>query len=157
MHTAGSAGEPQTQMLVSLSRVARHLQTAGFVLGDAMRENITAKVAPRVAKATRPLVPAMGAVNCLINPASVLIGGRLPPHLVERLATAVNELMARCASYLPAIGSVTRAAISQDVPTVGAAILACSRVLPAKRGALWKPADSTAEAADGHRSSVPTE
>ena len=152
MRAAGADGEDiQIQKLVSLSGLARHLEEHGLALGDAMRETMTAEVEARVAEwieqAARQLLPAMSAVNCLINPASVLVGGRLPRHLVERLAEAVNALMTRCASYLPAIAPVARAELSEDAPAVGAAILPFSHFLLPKPGALWKTADSDAEAA----------
>ncbi len=34
------------------------------------------------------------AINCLINPEAILIGGRLPALLVDQLATALNDRMA---------------------------------------------------------------
>jgi predicted NBD/HSP70 family sugar kinase len=150
MHAGGSDDEPQIQKLVSLSGLARHLESAGFSLADAMREDMSAEVEASVAQwielAARQLVPAMSAVNCLINPGSVLVGGRLPRHLVERLADAVNVLMRQTASYLPAIAPVARAELSEDAPAVGAAILPFSHFLLPKPGALWKTADSAAEA-----------
>jgi predicted NBD/HSP70 family sugar kinase len=151
MRAAGSDGaETQIQKLVSLSGLARHLGENGFALGDAMSEDMAADVAACVDQwidhAARQLVPALSAVNCLINPASVLVGGRLPRHLVEQLAEQVNALMARCASYLPAIAPVARAELSEDAPAVGAAILPFSHFLLPKPGALWKTADSTAAA-----------
>ena len=148
MHAGGGDDEPQIQTLVSLSGLARHLEAGGFTLGDAMREDmaadVEASVAEWIAQAARQLVPAMSAVNCLINPAAVLVGGRLPRHLVERLAEAVNVLMAECASYLPAIAPVARAELSEDAPAVGAAILPFSHFLLPKPGALWKAAEATA-------------
>ncbi|MBY8828485.1 ROK family transcriptional regulator [Hephaestia mangrovi] len=150
MHAGGGDDEPQIQTLVSLSGLGRHLEAAGFALDDAMREDMTADVEASVARwveqAARQLLPAMSAVNCLINPQSVLVGGRLPRHLVERLAEAVNSAMTRHASYLPAIAPVARAELSEDAPAVGAAILPFSHFLLPKPGALWKTADSAAAA-----------
>lgn len=147
MHAGTGDGE-EIQKLVSLSGLARHLGDSGFVLADAMREEMAPDVADQVEqwieRAARQLVPAMSAVNCLINPASVLVGGRLPRHLVERLAAAVNALMAECASYLPAVAPVGRAELSEDAPAVGAAILPFSHFLLPKPGALWKAAEATA-------------
>jgi len=151
MRAAGEDGvETQIQKLVSLSGLGRHLGEKGFALGDAMREEMAPDVAACVGqwidRAARQLVPALSAVNCLINPASVLVGGRLPRHLVEQLAAEVNALMARCAADLPAIAPVARAELSEDAPAVGAAILPFSHFLLPKPGALWKTVDSTAEA-----------
>ena len=49
----------------------------------------------------------MAAICCLINPATVLVGGRLPTALVEQLASRVNALMQDQADVLPAIEVAT--------------------------------------------------
>ncbi len=69
------------------------------------------------------------AVNCLVNPAAVLIGGRLPAPLIDaliaRLTFALDDVSA------PSIAPVLRAAASGDAPAIGAAILPfLDRVLP---------------------------
>ena len=91
-------------------------------------------------ESTDALVNSLVAINCLINPEAILIGGRLPSVLVDQLAAAVNESMARFADQLPAIAPVARAATADDAPAVGAAILPFSdRFLPT-RFALLKTA-----------------
>lgn len=137
------AGGEQVQKHVSLSGLARHLEDHGFALADVMNgapfapeldaclENWTELAALRL---TTPLT----AINCLINPSVVLIGGRLPAALVERLAKRANTLMEASGSLIPAIAPVARAELSQDAPAVGAAILPFSHFLLPKPGALWK-------------------
>ena len=96
--------------------------------------------------AAAQLLAPLDAVNCLINPAIVLMGGRLPSNLVERLADRVNALMQQHRALLPSLAPVARAALSEDAPAVGAAILPFSHFLLPKPGALWKvPAASASE------------
>ncbi|MBB5710996.1 ROK family transcriptional regulator [Sphingomonas xinjiangensis] len=140
------AGGEQVQKLVSLSGLSRHLEEHGFGLRDMMRSTpapeAEACVEAWIEQAARRLVTPLTAINCLINPAVILIGGRLPASLVERLAERANSLMEAGAGTLPAIAPVARAELSQDAPAVGAAILPFSHFLLPKPGALWKaPAD----------------
>jgi predicted NBD/HSP70 family sugar kinase len=73
----------------------------------------------------------------LINPEAILIGGRFPAFLVEKLAASLNERMAAFAAQLPALATVARAKMSDDAPAVGAAILAFSdRFLPTRHALL---------------------
>jgi predicted NBD/HSP70 family sugar kinase len=77
-------------------------------------------------------------INCLLNPAAVLIGGRLPAALVDRLAARLNERLEAHRSAIPAVAPVARAAMSDDAPAVGAAILPFSERFLPTRFALMK-------------------
>jgi len=91
-----------------------------------------------VRESTEALVSSFLSINCLINPEAILIGGRLPAILVDQLAASLNETMGRFKTQLPAVAPVARAAMSDDAPAVGAAILPFSdRFLPS-RSALMK-------------------
>ncbi len=84
-------------------------------------------------ESTEALVDSFLAINCLINPEAILIGGRLPAPLVDQLANALNDRMAVFAVQIPAIAPVARALTSDDAPAVGAAILPFSyRLLPTR-------------------------
>lgn len=136
------AGE-EIQRMVSLSGLARHLERNGCHLADVMGaadpdEATSACVAAWIEDAARQLTVPLDAINCLINPAAVLVGGRLPTALLERLAERANELMQERASLLPTVAPVIRAALSEDAPAVGAAILPFSHFLLPKQAALWK-------------------
>jgi predicted NBD/HSP70 family sugar kinase len=73
------------------------------------------------------------AINCLINPEEILIGGRLPAALVDQLAERLNERVRTHAATLPSVAPIRRAAMSDDAPAVGAAILPFSdRFLPTR-------------------------
>jgi hypothetical protein len=75
-------------------------------------------------------------------PYAVLIGGRLPAPLVDRLAAKVNARLKESTTLIPAIAPVARATTSDDAPAVGAAILPFSNLLLPTRYALMKAAGS---------------
>lgn len=145
----GHTGD-QIQKVVSLSGLARHLSGDGLSLGEVLGKKTVSEPAREsvsrwIEHAARQLCTPLDAINCLINPAVVLIGGRLSSALVETLAERVSELMAERAELLPTIAPVQRAALSEDAPAVGAAILPFSHFLLPKPGALWKaPASGSA-------------
>lgn len=127
--TAGVQGAT-VQDTVSLSALLARLETAGVSVEalDSLSEDMPV-VRKWLDDAARSLTEPLVAVNCLVNPAAVLIGGRLPAPLIdaliERLTAALGKVRA------PAIAPVMRAATSSDAPAVGAAILPfLDRVLP---------------------------
>ena len=67
------------------------------------------------------LVQPLIAVNCLINPAAILIGGRLPGKLVDGLVERLNAGMT--GRQLPAVAPVRRAGAADDASAIGAAII----------------------------------
>ena len=89
--------------------------------------------------AAAQLAAPLAAVNCLVNPAAILLGGRLPTRLMDLLAERTNAQLQTMAAQLPAVAPVSRAALSEDAPAVGAAILPFSHFLLPTPGALWKP------------------
>ncbi|MFT6569174.1 MAG: putative NBD/HSP70 family sugar kinase, partial [Sphingomonas echinoides] len=63
--------------------------------------------------------------------AVVLIGGRLPDEILDRLAEASNRKLRAMAPNIPALAPMARATLSRDAPAVGAAILPfLDRILP---------------------------
>ncbi len=133
----------EVQRMVSLSGLARHLERSGCKLADVMGaadpdDATSACVAAWIEDAAQRLTVPLDAINCLINPTAVLVGGRLPTVLLERLAERANELMQERAGMLPTVAPVIRAALSEDAPAVGAAILPFSHFLLPKQAALWK-------------------
>lgn len=139
----GSAGQGDAvQSMVSLSGLEQVLRRQGLTLRDietdAMSEEASMAADEWIAEAAEWLREPLEAVNCLINPAAILLSGRLPSSILERLADRLNEIMAAGSQYLPAIAPVRRAVLSDDAPAVGAAILPFSHFLLPKAGALWK-------------------
>lgn len=132
----------QVQKLVSLSGLAEHLRRDGLSIEEVLQRtplsaDAAASVDRWIDRAARRLCTPLDAINCLIDPAVVLIGGRLPTPLVEALALRANALIGS-ATNAPAVARVERAALSEDAPAVGAAILPFSHFLLPKPGALWK-------------------
>lgn len=152
MRAHGETGE-QIQSLVSLSGLTRCLEAAGHTLSDARQRAPEAPVQRCIAdwteRAAHQLTVPLDAVNCLINPAVVLLGGRLPTPQLDALAARTDALMRERAPQLPAVAPVARAALSEDAPAVGAAILPFSHFLLPKPGALWKAQGSADVEMDG--------
>jgi len=131
----------QVQKLVSRSGLQEHLARDGVAIAAALAPDASdaarASVDAWLDRAARQLCTPLDAISCLIDPAAVLIGGRLPAALVESLAERVNALLGEITDA-PAVAPVERAALSEDAPAVGAAILPFSHFLLPKPGALWK-------------------
>ena len=135
----------QLQKIVSLSALYDLLANAGYNIG-APHELVTLEgpaqqiVTHWIETSAEALEDAFVAINCLLNPQAVLIGGRLPAALVDRLATRLNERLASHRGMIPAIAPVARAAMSDDAPAVGAGILPFSERFLPTRFALMKSA-----------------
>jgi predicted NBD/HSP70 family sugar kinase len=140
-----SGHERQIQNIVSLSALYSRLAAQGIKvsapheltgLGDSGQAIIDAWVEAAVDTLIEPVL----AINCLVNPEAILIGGRLPAGIVDSLATGLNQRLEAFSSSVPAIAPVSRAALSDDAPAVGAAILPFSHSLLPTRTALMKVA-----------------
>jgi predicted NBD/HSP70 family sugar kinase len=137
----------QLQNIVSLSSLYSRLADKGYRVATPrglMRLAPSARliVDRWIRESTEALVESLVAINCLINPEAILIGGRLPAALVDRLASSLNERMAAFAPQIPVIAPVARALTSDDAPAVGAAILPFSYQLLPTRFALLKETGS---------------
>ena len=91
-----------------------------------------------IRESTEALLQSIFAINCLINPEAIIIGGRLPSTLIDRLAAALNDRMVDFAAQLPAIAPVSRAVTAADAPAVGAATLPFNETLLPSPFALLK-------------------
>ena len=144
LRARNEAGEEnQLQNIVSLSNLYSRLSEQGFHVATPRgltRLSTAARliVARWIHESTEALVDSFLAINCLINPEAILIGGRLPAPLVDQLAKSLNDRMSAYASQIPAIAPVARALTSDDAPAVGAAILPFSYGLLPTRFALLK-------------------
>lgn len=131
--TSAEAGA-RVQDTVSLSALGARLEAAGQSFAG--REDLLAETPAAIAvvdrwveDAARSLLSPLVAVNCLINPNAVLIGGRLPTPLIGRLAASLNERLGGMA--LPSRAPVIPATMAGDAPAIGAAILPfLDRLLP---------------------------
>jgi predicted NBD/HSP70 family sugar kinase len=137
--------ERQIQNIVSLSALYSRLAAQGIKvsapseltsLGDSGQAVIVAWIEAAVDTLIDPVL----AINCLVNPEVILIGGRLPAAIVDQIANRLNQRIAAYGSTIPATAPVARAALSDDAPAVGAAILPFSHRLLPTRSALMKVA-----------------
>ena len=144
-----SDGRGQIQTQVSLSGLAVLLGEKGATLADLQERDakVEAVVDRWLANAVERLNEPLAAVNCLINPAAILIGGRLPGDLLDRLVKNLDLSQRRTRSVLPAVAPVERAMLAEDAPAVGAAILPFTFYLLPTSTSLWKTVRSAQEAA----------
>jgi len=140
-----SGHERQIQNIVSLSALYSRLGAQGITVSEpheltTLDDSGQAIIDAWVEASVDSLIDTLLAINCLVNPEAVLIGGRLPSSIVDRLATRLNQRLETHAGTVPAIAPVARAALSDDAPAVGAAILPFSHRLLPTRTALMKVA-----------------
>lgn len=137
--------ERQIQNIVSLSALYSRLAAQGITvsepgelskLGDKGRAIVSAWIEAAVDTLLEPIV----AINCLVNPEAILIGGRLPACIVDQLANRLNQRLEAYKGGIPFAAPVARAALSDDAPAVGAAILPFSHRLLPTPAALMKTA-----------------
>lgn len=114
------------QDTVSVSALLARLEEAGVT--NATLAAIAAPspamepvVAEWIGDSVRALVQPLTAINCLLNPDAVLIGGRLPMPLIDRLAEALTDALR--AVPLPSRARIMPAVMAKDAPAIGAAIL----------------------------------
>lgn len=145
----GQGGRQQIQKDVSLSGLAMILKHHGASPADLERDDarLAAVVDGWLDTAVKRLREPLAAINCLINPAAILVGGRLPGDLIERLVRELNAAQQRSSSGAPATAPVERALLAEDAPAVGAAILPFTYFLLPTSTSLWKPVRSAEEAA----------
>lgn len=124
------------QDTVSLSALYARLEASGHEVRDpdALIHGTAAQQAVILQwldDAADALVQPLIAVNCLINPAAILIGGRLPGKLVDGLVERLNARMSGL--RLPVVAPVGRAGASDDASAIGAAIIPfLDHVLPSE-------------------------
>ncbi|WP_076069536.1 ROK family transcriptional regulator [Sphingomonas montana] len=114
------------QETVSLSALYARLEKRGCAVTgvDALTGGdpvVAAVIRSWTEDAAQSLIEPLIAVSCLVDPAAILIGGRLPAALVDALVDRLNVMLADAG--LPSDARVRRAAMSHDAPAVGAAIL----------------------------------
>jgi predicted NBD/HSP70 family sugar kinase len=141
----GDSTTRQLQKIVSLAALYSRLSAQGYEVSSPrgltrLDERGSMIVNAWVDTSVEALLDVLLAINCLINPQAVLIGGRLPASIVEELARRLNERLQSYAATMPAIAPVERAVMSDDAPAVGAAILPFTHRLLPTRAALMKVA-----------------
>jgi predicted NBD/HSP70 family sugar kinase len=128
MVRGGPGGMSQLQHIVSLAGLGRILEAEGLNGVSArtpdLNDGPTARAVQEwIELSAQALVEPLVAVNCLLNPEAVLIGGRLPISIVERLADRANRLLALLGRNAPRLAPIRSAALAEDAAAVGAALL----------------------------------
>ena len=122
--------------VVSSSALSTRLETAGFAVAfseptRAFPPQYEPHVATWLEDASDALVPALTAVDRLLDPAAVLIAGRLPIDVLDRLAAAAHRKLVAAFPKRTGVAPIVRASLSRDAPAIGAAILPLlDRILP---------------------------
>jgi predicted NBD/HSP70 family sugar kinase len=113
------------QDTVSLSALRERLASAGrrgslaeMLGGDPLGDPV---VASWIEDAARSLAGALVSVNCLFNPATIVIGGTLPPPLVRKLSALLDTELDR--RSLPSRAPLVPAAMAENGAVIGAAML----------------------------------
>lgn len=124
----GQAAAVPLQSIVSIAGLNRRLAQAGrapFAQADALSSDAALQRIHDewIEECARALVQPLVAVNLLINPGVVLVGGRLPMPLLDRLTQRTNLLLRSGGRDAPAIAPVAPAALAEDASAVGAALL----------------------------------
>jgi len=114
------------QDTVSLSALLQYFSEADIVIsGPAEIEPEDPKVKAVLERwlddATRALIPPLVNINGLIDPHAIILGGRLPGHVLQALIERLNVSFS--SMRLPATAPIFQAKMAQDGPAIGAAIL----------------------------------
>jgi predicted NBD/HSP70 family sugar kinase len=134
------------QEAVSLSALYADLAAKGVHIStpeqlDHLDEAGEALISAWLDTAAELLTIPLLSVVWLVNPAAILLGGRLPGRLMDDLAVRLNARLAQAAPDAPTLAPVRRALTSADAPAIGAAILPfLNRLLPS-RANLMKTAE----------------
>src|SRR5262249_460734 len=101
----------QLQNIVSLSALNSRLAAEGYRVSSPrgltrLEEGGQRIVNAWVETSVEAMLETLLAINCLINPQAVLIGGRLPSSIVDELARRLNERLQPYAPTMPAIAPV---------------------------------------------------
>ena len=138
---AAIAGPPHAsaktiEASVSRPGLVRHLETHGFGIDD-ISADAAACTRVWIARAAEQLIPALIAINGLLNPAILLVGG-LPEQVLDGLVEQASDRLRFTGAMLPATAPIARAALAPDSAAVGAAILPIRHHFLPKPGTLWK-------------------
>lgn len=97
-----------------------------------------------VTEACKDLVPLMISINCLLNPGGVLLGGRIPPERLAKLAERCNALLLNLAPQIPSHAGIQPARLAADATLIGAASLPMrARLFPTEEALLKGGDDAT--------------
>ncbi len=141
------AGGKSLQEAVSLAALYDHLAADGFEISrpDQLADQdpgLQASLERWLDQAASLMAGPVVAINCLINPEAIYIGGRLPADLIDELADKVNHRLQSDRTLIPAVVPLQRAAMAADAPAVGAAMLPFGDKLLPSASVLMKAAET---------------
>lgn len=87
-----------------------------------------------VDEAASGLLMTLVTIICMVDPEAILIGGRLPPSLIDELILGIEKRLLPFRSNLPSFPPILRSACSSDAAALGAAILPFSDLFPPRQG-----------------------
>ena len=146
LHVEGLAART-LQEAVSLSALTAHLAAHGVIIDqpaalDSLEPRSEALVDAWLDQAADLLTEPLMAVSWLVNPAAILLGGRMPAARLDDLAARLTERLSRKAKEMPGQTPVLRAATAEDAPAIGAAILPFLQHLLPSHANLMKTGDA---------------
>ncbi|MBB3691957.1 ROK family transcriptional regulator [Sphingomonas sp. BK580] len=121
------AGAP-LQSIVSLSALKADLAAHGIApiapaeLASA-EADATAVINGWIERAAAALARPVATISCLIDPGAIVIGGRLPVPLIDRLTAAIERHRDAVDDPVVPAAPVLTAQLAADAPAIGAAIL----------------------------------
>ncbi len=144
---ASVAGERpiNLQDKVSLATLYAYLETKGLQVSDPaglarLYETQPKEINDWLNTAADDLLPSLIAINCVVNPGTILIGGRLPDPLIDTLIKALEKRIDPVRAALPDAPAIMRAKCSTDAAALGAAIVPFTRILFPAHDVLLKKA-----------------
>lgn len=147
LEAAGGFGERPVNLQdkVSLATLYACLERAGHPVSDPLALARLFETHPQVIDAwlddaAGHLLASLVAVICVVNPAAILIGGRLPDPLIDKLISALQQRIEPVRAALPDVPLIARAKCSTDAAALGAAIVPFTRMLFPAREVLMKTA-----------------
>ncbi|MGC1302266.1 MAG: ROK family transcriptional regulator [Caulobacteraceae bacterium] len=134
------------QEAVSLSALSAELGRHGISIAspgdlDQLDEAGKRQVDVWLELAAELLTEPLMTVSWLVNPAAILLGGRLPAVLADRLAERLTQRLNQRGGQSPILPQVRRAAMAEDAPAIGASILPFLAQLLPSRSNLLKISD----------------
>jgi predicted NBD/HSP70 family sugar kinase len=130
---------------VSLATLYAYLEKAGLKVSHPgeladLYETQPAQISAWLDTAADHLLAPLTAVNCVVNPGAILIGGRLPDRMIDALIDALEKRIDPIRADLPDAPPIMRAQCSTDAAALGAAIVPFTRILFPAHDVLLKKA-----------------
>jgi predicted NBD/HSP70 family sugar kinase len=95
-----------------------------------------------IEKAANALIDPVIHINFIINPTAIVLGGRIPTDILEKLARSINDKIEQAGNKPFAFAPLQISTLAEDAPAIGAAIIAFSaNLLPSGKNLQFKSTD----------------